>query len=330
MCTGIQIITKENTHYQARTQEFDIELPYALAQLPKGYEASGYTKWTTQYSVMGVGGEKIPELPVDLIVDGVNEKGLSGQSLYFGDYNVYASKEKIAELGKAPVYAEEFVFWALANAASVADLKEQIKKVAIVDEGLLNPEMGLPQHFMFFDTKGESIVVEPSIEGDFKIFDNPIGIMTNSPTFDWHLTNLRNYTAIQQASSPSIQMGDLAVASIGKGSGLREMPGDFTATGRFIRAAYMKQLIGEFHEETAINTLFHMESSFDIPRNMVKTDLGYQYNQYTVVYDLDKLEMHIRMYDDLNIQSLAFNQEVATGAAPVYKALSRKQTYNYL
>lgn len=330
MCTGIQIITKENTHYQSRTQEFDIELPYALAQLPRGYEATGYSHWNLKYSVMGVGGEKTPEMNFDSVVDGINEKGLSGQSLYFGDYNVYASKEKIAELGKTPVYAEEFVFWALGNSESVADLKEQINKVAIIDEGLFNPAMALPQHFMFFDTTGASVVVEPSIEGGFQVFDNPIGIMTNSPTFDWHLTNLRNYTAISEESSPNIQMGDLAVKSIGKGSGLREMPGDYTAPGRFIRAAYMKNLIGDFHEETAINTIFHMQSSFDIPRDMVKTDLGCQYNHYTVVYDLDKVEMHIRMYDDLNIQSMKLDAGVATGDKPVYKTLSRKQTYNYL
>lgn len=330
MCTGIQIITQENTHYQSRTQEFDIELPYALVQLPRGYEATGYSKWPLQYSVMGVGGEKTPELNFDSVVDGVNEKGLSGQSLYFGDYNVYATKETISSLGKMPVYAEEFVFWALGNANSVKDLKEQLKKVAIIDEGLFNPTMALPQHFMFFDPTGDSVVIEPSIAGGFQIFDNPVGIMTNSPTFDWHLTNLRNYTGISENSSPDIQMGDLAVKSIGKGSGLREIPGDYTATGRFIRAAYMKHLIGEFHEETVINTIFHIQSSFDIPRQMVKTDLGYQYNHYTVVYDLDKLEMHIRMYDDLNIQSLRFDKDVAKGDQPVYKSLSKKQTYRYL
>ena len=45
---------------------------------------------------------------------------------------------------------------------------------------------------MVADTKGKSIVIGKTKEG-LKVYNNPIGVLTNSPTFDWHLTNLNEY-----------------------------------------------------------------------------------------------------------------------------------------
>jgi hypothetical protein len=30
-------------------------------------------------------------------------------------------------------------------------------------------------------------------DGKLNIYDSPLGVMTNSPAFDWQMTNLRNY-----------------------------------------------------------------------------------------------------------------------------------------
>ena len=30
-------------------------------------------------------------------------------------------------------------------------------------------------------------------EKGLDVWDNPVGVLTNSPDFNWHLTNLRNY-----------------------------------------------------------------------------------------------------------------------------------------
>ena len=47
-------------------------------------------------------------------------------------------------------------------------------------------------HFFIQDKSGKSIAVEP-VDGTLKVHDAPLGIMTNAPTYDWHMTNLQNY-----------------------------------------------------------------------------------------------------------------------------------------
>ena len=76
--------------------------------------------------------------------------------------------------------------------ATVDEVREGLKNIRVVPV----PEPALngppPLHWTVIDKNGEAIVVE-YIKGELTIFDNPLRVMTNSPNFDWHMTNLRNY-----------------------------------------------------------------------------------------------------------------------------------------
>jgi choloylglycine hydrolase len=48
-----------------------------------------------------------------------------------------------------------------------------------------------PLHFVVHDRTGKSIIIEP-VDNVLKLHQNSVGVTTNSPTFDWHMTNLRN------------------------------------------------------------------------------------------------------------------------------------------
>ena len=39
------------------------------------------------------------------------------------------------------------------------------------------------------DTSGNSVVLE-HIGGEINVHANPLGVMSNSPSFNWHMTNL--------------------------------------------------------------------------------------------------------------------------------------------
>ena len=95
-------------------------------------------------------------------------------------------------------------------------------------------------HFVVHDRSGKSVVIEPT-DKTLKIFDNPLGVMTNSPTFDWHMTNLRNYINLTVTNVPPIDLGGVTLAQFGQGSGLRGLPGDFTPPSRFVRAVAFSQ-----------------------------------------------------------------------------------------
>ncbi|EOL47776.1 choloylglycine hydrolase family protein [Enterococcus caccae] len=324
MCTGITIQSIKGNSYWGRTQEFNLLLEYDAAIIPRNYDLTvSLDHFLTRYAAMGVSISGQP-----LLVDGVNEKGLMGGSFYFGHYNRYIEAEKIRAMGKLPLAGAEFVTYALTNYASVEELKERVNQdtaIAIVD----NPA-GIPQHYVFQDESGASVVVEPSIDGGYEIYDNPVGVFTNSPKFDWHLTNLQNYVGLSDTIAPDIQMNDLHVISNGKGSGLRGIPGDFTPQSRFVRAAYLKHFSEKVEDEQAIEQIFHILDSFDIPKGVVKvsSDTDVQYTQYTSAYDCKEKQMYIHLYENRTIQTLSLNAGILDSSVPQYFELKMEQQYH--
>lgn len=323
MCTGISVESKEGNHYWGRTQEFNLLLDYEGAIIPKDYEIKvSLDRFRTRYAAMGVA---LAENP--LLVDGVNEKGLMGGSFYFGNYNRYIEEEKIRSAGKLPLAGAEFVTYALTNYASVQEIKERVNQdtaIAIVDN-----QLGIPQHYVFQDGTGASVVVEPSVEGGYEVYDNPVGVFTNSPKFDWHLINLQNYVGLSDQIAGDIQMGDLHIFSNGKGSGMRGLPGDYTPQSRFIRAAYLKHFTAPVSDDLVIEQIFHLLNSFDIPKGVVKvtSEKDVQYTQYTSAYDCEKKVMYIHLYENRMIQTLSLDEHLEKATIPQYFTLNMKHAY---
>ena len=101
--------------------------------------------------------------------------------------------------------------------------------------------------------------------------DNPVGVATNSPPLDWHLTNLRNYVNQTAIDVPPLTVDGVTVAPLGEGSGMLGLPGDFTPPSRFVRAAAFAA--AAWKPETAaggVNTVLHILSSFDIVKGVVR------------------------------------------------------------
>ena len=63
-----------------------------------------------------------------------------------------------------------------------------------------------PVHYIVTDASGSSVVLE-YIGGELKVHANPLGVMTNSPTFDWHMTNLSNYVTMSAKNMEKVDLG---------------------------------------------------------------------------------------------------------------------------
>lgn len=315
MCTGISLKSLEGSHYLGRTQEYNIEFDYVGVQIPKNFNITeSIEKWQTLYSVLGMGIKENQKTVAQSVVDGVNEWGLGGITQYFAEFNQYSTVEEIKKAGKLPLIAEQFVCWVLANCKDTQEVEEKISTVAIADLSMNGKVPGLPQHFMFTDAAGRTIVVEPSIKLGFVVYENPIGVMTNSPKFDWHMTNLENYTGLSDVNVKDAMFHDHKVLSAGKGSGMHGIPGDYTATSRFVRAAYLLKFSDPVGENAIINKAFHILSTSDIVKGVVKLDEpkgeDRQYTQYTSIYDLSKRQMYVKLYDNFTIQTIHFDETV--------------------
>src|SRR6266853_2101577 len=125
-------------------------------------------------------------------------------------------------------------------------------------------------HYIVHDASGKSIVIE-YVGGKLNAHDNPLGVITNSPTFDWHMTNLRNYLNFSMSNAPPVQLGSIKLLPTGQGSGMLGLPGDFTPTSRFVRAVAFSQSV--FKPKTgddAILEAFHVLNQFDIPKGAAR------------------------------------------------------------
>ena len=95
--------------------------------------------------------------------------------------------------------------------------------------------------------------------------------MTNSPKYDWHLTNLRNYVNLNAENVPPVVIEGISFAGTGQGTGLKGIPGDPTPPSRFVRAAEMAYLSQK--GDTAadiVNLSEHILNNVDIPIGLVR------------------------------------------------------------
>lgn len=310
-CTGISLDAKDGGLVRGRTLEFGFPLSSNAIVVPAGTEMKGTLpdgkpgiNYFTKFSMVGANA-----VGQQVIIDGINDQGLSFGLFYFPGFAEYpAVTFNNATRAMAPF---EFGAWVLGNFASVDELKAGIQHAVIVD----TPAPGFgssPSHYFVRDKTGKSIVIEP-IDGALKVFDAPLGVITNAPTYDWHMTNLRNYLNLSITGVPPLDLGGVKLSQLGQGAGMHGLPGDFTPPSRFIRAvAFSQSEVQAATADEAVLQAFHILNQFDIPLGSVrdKTDGGVELTQWTAVSDLKNLRWYFRTYDDQSIRMVDLKQAV--------------------
>ncbi|PKN03841.1 choloylglycine hydrolase [Candidatus Dependentiae bacterium HGW-Dependentiae-1] len=310
-CTGIRIKTTDGASIYARTMEFPFDLKSAIIAIPKNKALAGTLpdgtagiKWKTKYAAVGINA-----LKKDHFLDGVNEKGLAFGALYFPGYAHY---QPIApHEHKVTLAPWELGTWLLTTCATVDDVKRALEKIKIgaVSTGAsgiviepMGPDFVPPLHYIVHDAQGNSIVIEPN-KKTLTIQDNPIGTITNSPYFDWHLINLKNYVNLTPYNAPSVHWDDFTIYPAGQGSGMLGLPGDFTPPSRFIRAASLS--IAALPAATAydgVGVAISILNNITIAKGMIRetepTGIIYEYTHWISVADLKNCCFYYRTYEN--------------------------------
>lgn len=308
MCTGISLKANEGNQYLGRTQEYNIAYDYVVCQFPRGFVADqGLVSWTTDYTVLGLAVKYGQEVGHG-ILDGVNEHGLAATTQYFADLYQYSTVREITQAGKVPIVAEQFIFWLLSTCKTIEDVIVALQKVAIADLSVEREKGGLPQHFMIKEASGRTIVVEPSEKLAFEVYENTVGVMTNSPKYDWHVTNLQCYSGLKEVSYPELKTAALSE----RRAGLETIPGDYSSASRFLRAAYLLQLSDEVPSKESINRAFHILSTSDIVEGTITKEAEQNgtahCTQYMSVYDQTEQQLYVKVYDNFTIQRVKLDK----------------------
>ncbi|MGC2409843.1 MAG: choloylglycine hydrolase family protein [Methyloceanibacter sp.] len=334
-CTGISLKAADGAAIRGRTLEFGFPMRSNVLVVPTGREMSGTLpdggkglSYTSRYAFVGANALDLP-----VIIDGLNDQGLSVGLFYFPGYASYTLATP--ENAKHAIAPQEFGVWVLANFATVDEVKQGVKDIVVVPTPA--PGLGSPAgavagaHFFIQDRSGKSIVVEP-VDGTLKVHDAPLGVMTNAPTYDWHMTNLNNYLSLTVKDIDTAKVGPVTLSAFGSGSGLHGLPGDFTPPSRFIRAAiYSQAAAPNATDGDAVLAAFHILNQFDIPKGSVQNSaMGKpvaEVTEWTSVADLKNLRWYYRTREDQSIHMVDLKQAVdaAKGEARVIKMEGTEQ-----
>jgi choloylglycine hydrolase len=305
-CTGITIKPKDGSVVFARTLEFANDLKSNLIIVPRDHEYVGSApgglpgrRWTSKYAVVGINAFDMP-----VVLDGLNEQGLSVGLFYFPGFAEYQEVE--ADESDRTIAPWEIGSYLLSTCSNLKEVVVAVDRV-LVGEVVL-PDLGFvpPVHLIVTEAGGNSVVLE-YVDGEVEIHANPLGVMTNAPTFDWHMTNLSNYVTLSAKNVERLDLAGKEITALGQGSGMLGLPGDFTPPSRFVRAvAFSRNAVPVQNAKEGVLQAFHLLNLFDIPKGAVEGTEDdkevYDYTLWTSAADLKNLRYYFRTYENSRIR----------------------------
>jgi len=333
-CTGISLKAQDGAAIRGRTLEFGFPLQSNVIVVPAGKEFSATLpdggkglSYKTRYGI--VGANAFNEIA---IIDGLNDQGLSIGLFYWPGYAQYAQATK--ENAAHALAPQDFGMWVLGNFATVDEVKAALKDTVMVPTPMpgLGSAKGMPAdvHFFIQDKSGKSIAVEPR-DGVLQVTDAPLGVMTNAPTYDWHMTNLDNYLNLTVKDISSGKLGPVTLNATGSGSGMLGLPGDFTPPSRFVRAALFSQAATpNANAEDAVLSAFHILNQFDIPKgSVINGSVGQptpEITEWTSVNDLQNLRWYFRTFQDQSIRIVDLKEAIKAANGEIRTIETEKST----
>ena len=180
MCTALTLRTKDGYNLFGRNMDLAYSFNQSVTLVPRNYEyrdrVTNKNK-KTKYAILGMA-SIIDDVPA--FADGFNEKGLGCAGLNFPGY-AYLEKDIVP--GKNNLAPYDLMVWILSYFETVDEVIEELKNVELVAIPINDKTPLATLHWIVADKNGRSIVIEKTVDS-FAIYENPLGVLTNSPTFD--------------------------------------------------------------------------------------------------------------------------------------------------
>lgn len=335
-CTFVEVGAKDGSVAIGRTVEWSFPMNYILTITPKGQNFTGFypkdkvaddyqpLKWCNKYAYAGIGTTQ-----QEGIVSGQNEKGINIEGLNLPSFSEY---QTVTKESKNILSLADLGGWALGNFATVKELSEALQKCTLWTPPVADSGSGTI-HLVATDRTGSGIVIE-YVKGQLKIYDNVTHTLTNSPTYDWHLTNLRNYLRLDNQDTTSVNRGNNTLKQISTGNGLSGLPGDYTSVSRFVKITTLRYYsIQPDTAQEACGLAGHLINAVNIPKGAIaekyQGEPVYETAQITVVKDLTNNKLFVTDYEhaldfcliDLN---RLFSQDKKIGPVPFSNFLTHQ------
>ena len=293
MCTAISYLSGD--HYFGRNLDLEYSYEESVVITPRNYPfffADG-EELRSHYAMIGVAhvADGYP-----LYYDGVNEKGLAMASLAFPHEAVYHTKQK----HKQNISPSEIIPYILGKCESVNEARKLLGKMNLWNHPFSEDLPLTPLHFLIADKK-ESLSAEPTEKG-LLLYENPVGVLTNSPSFDFQMQYLNQFMGLSAEPIENRFSEEIPFKAVSRGMGALGLPGDLSSSSRFVRATFTKFHTLKGHtEKENVSQFFHILGSVEQQKGCVNLDGKYEYTIYSSCCNTDKGIYYYITYDDRTI-----------------------------
>lgn len=310
MCTAITYRT--NDHYFGRNLDLEYGYHETVTVTPRNYPFRFHMVPDLEHHYAMIGMATVVD-SYPLYYEATNEKGLSMAGLNFPRNATYLSADPNAN----NVSPFEFIPWILGQCTDVDEARVKLERLRLVDIPFSEQLPLSPLHWIISD-RDHSIVVEPMADG-IKIYDDPIGVLTNEPPFDFHLYHLANFMNVSIDPATDRFSQHFAMKPYSNGMGGIGLPGDFSSSSRFVRATFVKlNSVSASSEEESISQFFHILSSVAMPRGCVRMrDDEYEITRYSCCCNTDRGIYYYTTYENSQITGIDMRQEDLDSHAPI-------------
>ncbi len=291
MCTAATYQTKNS--YFGRNLDYDITYGEEAIIVPRNFPFNfrEANPLATHYAIIGIACV-VDNYP--LFYDAINEKGVGMAGLNFAGNAVYHEHVD----GKDNIAQFEFIPWMLGQCANLTEVKNLLSQINLRNTSFSEQLPIADLHWIFTDQTGASIVVEAVANG-LKIYDNPVGILTNNPPFNEQLFGLNNYMHLSAAAPQNTFAPGLELKEYSRGMGAIGLPGDLSSESRFVKATFTKfNSLSADDEMSSISQFFHILHSVDQQNGCC--NLGNNHYEYTIYSDCYNLNEGIFYYTAYN------------------------------
>lgn len=299
MCTAITFRTKD--HYFGRNLDFEYGFGESVVITPRNYSFTfrKSAKMENHYAIIGMA---VVDKGYPLYFDGTNEKGLSMAGLYFPGNAVYQPEKP----GMDNITPFEFIPWILGDCENVSQATKKLSNLNLIDIAYSKQYPLSPLHWIITD-RDNSVVVEPMAEGT-KIFENPVGVLTNNPPFDFHLHNLTGYLNLTREEPTSRFAPNYELSPYSRGMGAIGLPGDLSSPSRFVRAAFIKlNSVCEDNDTASICQFFHILGSVEQQEGCARVGNAFEKTIYTSCCNTNQGIYYYTTYENSQITGVSMH-----------------------
>ena len=240
-----------------------------------------------------------------------------GNAVY-GDYD--QGRDNIAQF--------ELIPWILGQCATVAQARALIENINIRSTKFTDSLPPAQLHWMIADSEA-AVTVEAVADG-VKIYDNPVGVLTNNPPFMEQMFALNNYMHLSAKPPINTFAPGLALHQYCLGMGAIGLPGDLSSQSRFVRAVFTKMnaVCGKSEQES-VSQFFHILGAVDQQRGCCVLENGnYEVTLYTSCCNASKGIYYYTTYDNHQITAVDLHRENLDGEKLVrYPAVKEEQIW---